>query len=103
MKFFQKMINTKVFNSSAVFRVSVRTFSISNRNHRDKSVIYNCDNRPEPILDKKFREKVRMEEKQGISLKNAINLLKILEPGLQSIRRLSFSILGSFHFNQISL
>ena len=62
MKFFQKMINTKVFNSSAVFRVSVRTFSTSNRNHRDKSVIYNCDNRPEPILDEKFRDKVRMEE-----------------------------------------
>ena len=52
------MIHTKVFNSSAVFRVSVRTFSTSNSNHRNKSVIYNCDDRPEPILEEKFREKV---------------------------------------------
>ena len=58
MKPFQTMINTKVLSPSLAIRFSVRTFSTSDKNHRDRSVIYNCENRPEPILDEKFREKV---------------------------------------------
>lgn len=54
------MINTKVLSPGLAFRFSVRTFSTSDKNHRDRSVIYNCENRPEPVLDEKFREKVRI-------------------------------------------
>ena len=59
---FQTMISTKVLSPSLVFRFSIRTFSTSDNNHRDRSVIYNCENRPEPILDEKFREKVWSKE-----------------------------------------
>ena len=52
------MINAKVFVQSTAYRVSVRFFSTSNRNHRNKTEIYNCDDRPEPVLDEKFREKL---------------------------------------------
>ena len=60
MKNFQRMINIKVLNPRAANRISVRFFSTHRRNQRNKSILYNCDDRPEPILDEKFREKVKI-------------------------------------------
>ena len=68
MIIFQTMMNAKVFNQSAAYRVSVRIFSTSNRNHRNKSVIYKCDDRPEPVLEEKFREKLSNGYKHPRSL-----------------------------------
>ena len=54
------MINIKVLNPRAANRISVTFFSTHRRNQRNKSILYNCDDRPEPILDEKFREKVKI-------------------------------------------
>lgn len=69
------MINTKVLSPGLAFRFSVRTFSTSDKNHRDRSVIYNCENRPEPVLDEKFREKVRNKRIRELQYKYSVSFL----------------------------